>query len=73
MASATVTEKDSNLMTVSEVAQRLRVRPVTIYRALARGDLRGYRIGPGQGAIRIPREAVVAFCKPTENAQQVER
>ncbi len=39
---------------MGEVAELLRVSPASIYRAVDRGDLAAFRLGP-RGAIRVPR------------------
>lgn len=40
------------LLTVAEVAEICRVHPKTVTRAIARGELRGSRLGAG-GALRL--------------------
>ena len=47
--------------TVPEVAKRLRVSPMTVYRAVHNGELQAARIGR---SIRIPRAAIDAAVKP---------
>jgi excisionase family DNA binding protein len=46
---------------VREVAELLRVHPITIYRAIAAGRLRAMRIGTRRGTFRITREAFDAY------------
>ena len=46
------------LLTVREVAQRLRVRPVTVYRLCERGELVHFRVS---NAIRLRVEDLEAF------------
>jgi DNA binding domain, excisionase family len=46
------------LLTVREVAERLRVRPVTVYRLCERGELAHVRVS---NAIRVRPEDVQAF------------
>jgi len=46
------------MLTVAEVAERLRVSKMSIYRALDRGEITGYRIGR---LVRIPQAALDRF------------
>lgn len=48
------------LLTVSEVAEVLRICKMTIYRAVNSGELESLRVGR---SFRIPREAVVTYLK----------
>jgi excisionase family DNA binding protein len=43
------------LMTVAEVAELWRQRKETVYRKIARGELRAVRLGDETAALRIPR------------------
>jgi excisionase family DNA binding protein len=38
-------EKDRAVLTIGEVAELLRVHPMTVYRLLKRGDIPGFKIG----------------------------
>ena len=51
------------LLTVREVAQRLRVRPVTVYRLCERGKLPHLRVS---NAMRVRPECVHAFLAAAE-------
>jgi excisionase family DNA binding protein len=50
----------STVYTVEEVAAHLKLRPITIYRAVSAGRLDALRIGR---QIRIPQESLEAFTK----------
>lgn len=52
------TTQSEELLTVKEVALRLRVAPLTIYRAVETGRLKAQRIGK---LIRITGEALADF------------
>lgn len=49
------------MLTVNEVAARLKVSKSTIYNAVESGSMPHYRIGAGRGAIRISEEQLEAF------------
>ena len=49
------------LLTVDEVAQNLRVHPITVRRYIAAGQMAAVRVGR---SIRIPKESLDAFVKP---------
>jgi excisionase family DNA binding protein len=51
-------EARAELLTVAEVARELRVRPVTVYRLVGRGELPCVRVS---NAIRVRREDLEAF------------
>ena len=51
------------LMTVKEVARRLRVSASLVYQLVDTGKLGCHRIGNGRGAIRICSEDVAAYLK----------
>ena len=38
-------KKDRAVLTIGEVAELLRVHPMTVYRLLKRGDIPGFKIG----------------------------
>jgi len=51
-----------DLLTVAEVAKRLRVVPATVYRKVERGELDALRIGRGpRPHLRIPSESLRAL------------
>ncbi len=60
------------LLTVKELAQRLRVSEATAYILVKQGKIASYRIGGNRGAIRIRPEDVVAYLasamQPASNA-----
>lgn len=49
------------MLTVKEVAQRLRVSPSTVYNLVEGGRIAYHRIGKGRGSIRFSEEQVEAF------------
>ena len=59
-----VTER---LLTVDEVAHRLRQSRVTIRRKIAAGELEAVRLGE-HGPLRIPEDALAAHLQPTSRA-----
>lgn len=48
-------------LTVREVAARLSLSPMSVYRLLAAGSIASIRVGPKQGTYRIAPEAVDAY------------
>lgn len=52
---------DMELLTIREVAELLRVSPITVRRRIADGQLKAVRVGKG---IRVPREAIEGFLTP---------
>ncbi len=59
---------DENLLTVPEVASRLRVHPESIRRWLREGRIHGVRIGGTRAGYRIPAGEVERFLKEAEKA-----
>lgn len=57
---ATSTEQ-SDLLTVAEVAGRLRVSPKTVYDLCGRGLIRTTRVGLGRGRVLISESALAEF------------
>jgi excisionase family DNA binding protein len=56
------------MLTVKEVADRLRVSRTCVYQLVERGKLACHRIGIGRGAIRISLDDLTAFvCACREN------
>ena len=49
------------MLTVSEVAVRLRISRTCVYQLVESGKLSCYRIGLGRGAIRISDEDLTSF------------
>jgi excisionase family DNA binding protein len=64
---AAMNEKE-NLLSVSEVAERLGVSVACIYGLVASGDLLCYRIGLRRGTIRISEDQLLAYLNGTEQA-----
>jgi excisionase family DNA binding protein len=54
------------MLTVTEVAARLKVSRSTIYNAIEAGILPHYRIGLSRGAIRISEEQLAKFLESTK-------
>jgi excisionase family DNA binding protein len=53
------------LLTVAEVAERLRVSPWSVYRRVASGELRALRIGTSaRGPLRFEPSALRALLRP---------
>ncbi len=49
------------MLTVPEVAERLRVAVSTVYALVESGKLGSFRIGPNDGAIRVSEEQLRAY------------
>ncbi len=49
------------LLTIREVAERLRIAPSTVYAMAQRGDLPVVRVGPRGGAIRVLERGLAAY------------
>ena len=60
----TTQDKTQRLLTVAEVAERLRVSPWTIYRRAAEGSLPSLRVGQA-GPLRFTADAVETLLRPT--------
>ena len=50
-----------HLLTVSEVAARLRLSKPSVYRKIAAGDIPALRLGNGVGPLRIPEDELEAW------------
>lgn len=61
-------EEADEMLLVSEVARQIRVTKSTIHRLIGAGALRALRVGRGNGAIRIPRQAWVEYLAACEEA-----
>ncbi len=57
------------MLTVAEVAKRLRVSMGTVYSAIADGRLKCHRFGRGRGAIRIAEEDLQSFIERSTEAR----
>jgi excisionase family DNA binding protein len=55
-----------DVLTVDECAQLARTGPKPIYRAIARGELYGRRIGKN---LRIPKRAFIAWLEGVDSAE----
>lgn len=49
------------MLTVPEIAERLRVAVSTVYALVEAGKLGAFRIGPNDGAIRVSEEQLEAY------------
>ncbi len=58
---------ENTLLTVNEVAQGLRVTPLTIYRAIHGGRLEAVRLGEN-GPFRVPASAVEDYAQPAKGS-----
>lgn len=54
------------MLTVSEVADRLRVSPSTVYSLVESGVLECHRIGLGRGTIRVSEEQLQQFLQQSK-------
>ena len=50
-----------HLLTIAEVAERLRIGRTTAYQLVQQGKIAAHRIGAGRGAIRISEEDLNAY------------
>jgi len=57
---------NDNLLTVKEVAKRLAVSESFVYGRIADGSLKHYRLGKGQGGIRVSEEQLQEYLKGRE-------
>jgi excisionase family DNA binding protein len=57
----------TQLLTVRQTAQMLRVAPITIRRYIADGKLEAVRVGRG---VRVPEETVAALLEPVQPKRQ---
>ena len=55
-----------DMMTVEDVARRLKASDSFVYGAIASGRLTHHRLGKGQGGIRVSEEQLAAFLRVTE-------
>lgn len=49
------------MLTVPEIAERLRVAVSTVYALVELGKLQAFRIGPNDGAIRVSEEQLETY------------
>ncbi|MFO1003807.1 MAG: helix-turn-helix domain-containing protein [Planctomycetaceae bacterium] len=64
------------MLTVPEVAERLRVAVSTVYALVESGKLGAFRIGPNDGAIRVSDEQLAAYlnaCRTDPSATSEEQ
>ncbi len=54
------------MLTVKEVAARLKVSVATVYNLVAQGKLACHRIGTGRGAVRVSEDQLRSFLERTE-------
>jgi excisionase family DNA binding protein len=54
------------MMKVTEAAAKINASPSFVYAAISDGRLRCFRIGKGQGGIRISEEQLQGFLQATE-------
>lgn len=55
-----------DLLTVKQVAQRLNISPSFVYELLKSGRLKHYRLGKGQGGLRISEKQLAAYLEGAE-------
>jgi excisionase family DNA binding protein len=60
----------SRLLTVNEVAERLRIHPITVRRHIKSGRLRATRVGR---SVRVPEEAIQAMSDVSSRATDARR
>lgn len=60
----------TELMSVEDVARRLNVSDSFVYSLVANGRLKHYRLGKGQGGIRVSEAQLAAFLADTERGGQ---
>lgn len=61
-------EAHAEYLKVREVADGLRVSPLTIYRAIREGRLEAVRLG-GNGPLRVPASALETYALPVRGAK----
>ncbi len=60
------------MLTVPEVAERLRVAVSTVYALVDSGRLSAYRVGPHYGAIRVSEVHLQTYLDTCESVRRVE-
>ncbi len=65
MSTATATDR---LLTVREAAAALRLSPDSVYRLIQQGRLRAFRVGGGNGPLRIEPAAIDELLQPASSA-----
>lgn len=58
------------MLTVKEVAERLRVSRTCVYQLVERGKLACHRIGLGRGAIRVTSQDLTTFIESCRDARE---
>jgi excisionase family DNA binding protein len=59
-----------NLLKVPEVAERLNCSESFVYEVIASGELKHYRLGKGQGGIRLGEAQLAEFLSKREKGGQ---
>lgn len=60
---------DERYLRVSEAARELNVSRQTVHRAVRRGELLAFRIGP-RGQLRIPQSSLSALLQPVRRLEE---
>jgi len=63
----------NTVLTISEVAEQLRLSPGTVQKLLGEGRLRGVRTGPYSGKWRISQMAVEEFLNGSSDTDLMNR
>ncbi|MBI1313268.1 helix-turn-helix domain-containing protein [bacterium] len=58
------------MMTIHEVAERLRVAISTVYALVESGKLGAFRIGPNEGAIRVSEQQLETYLESCRSLPQ---
>ena len=61
-----VKEAATALLKIKQAAEELNTSPSFVYQVINEGRLRCYRLGKGQGGIRISREQLAAYLRESE-------
>ena len=61
------------MMTVEDVARRLKMSDGFVYNVVASGRLKHHRFGKGQGGIRVSEEQLAEFLRLTERGGEEEK
>ncbi len=65
------TDETPHMLTVAELAQRLRISRPTAYRLIGSGRLRAYRVGPSDtGALRVDVRELDRLLDPTKETKK---
>jgi len=63
---------NNNLMKISVVAWRLSVSEAFVYALIAKGRLKHYRLGSGQGGLRVSEGHLQDYLKASEKCREPE-